>query len=84
MYCRSIFGSLTSTIQEALEAKGYIVRVNTAKPRIGSFVVTIQSEDPCSEDIRIVEFLDVPKPFTVLQQLDTRTVVDAIVAHSLD
>ena len=43
--------------------------VNAAKPRKGSFVVTLG-------DTRVIELLDMPRPFVTLKSMDVAAVVE--------
>jgi len=57
-----------------LKEAGYVVKINPEKPRKGSFVITVESEEN-----PLIELLDMPRPFKKLREFD----LDAALADLL-
>ena len=62
---RGAFKTRAAKLSKLLEDAGITVTINPSKPRKGSFVVTVESDqDP------LLELLDMPRPFNKLKALD--------------
>jgi hypothetical protein len=62
----------TAALKIALEEAGFTVVVNAQKPRVGCFVVTR------GDDEKVIELLNMPRPFVELRDLDLDEVIQTI------
>ncbi len=69
---RGVFKTRAGKVEKALKEAGFTVTINATKPRKGSFVITR------GDDEKVVELLDLPRPFTKLRNLDMDEVVKNI------
>ena len=60
-----MFKRRAAEVENFLVSKGFSVRVNTEKPRKGSFVVRIGEESK-----PVIELLALPRPFKKLREID--------------
>jgi len=65
-----VFKTKAGHAEKALKALGYQVKINETKPLKGSFVITVN-------DSKIVELLDLQRPFKALREMDVPEVVTA-------
>jgi hypothetical protein len=72
---RGVFKTRAGKVEKALKEAGFTVTINATKPRKGSFVIT-RGEGEEAE--KVVELLDLPRPFTKLRNLDMEEVVKQI------
>ncbi len=63
--CRGVFRTKAGKVIEAAKAAGFTVLVNEAKPRKGSFVVTLDGAPKPA-----IELLNLQRPFTKLRELN--------------
>ena len=55
------------------------ITINAEKPRKGSFVVTVFRSGDDDEGTKVIELLDLPRPFKKLKDLD----IDKVIADYL-
>ena len=65
-----MFRTRAAKVVKVLEAAGMKASVNAEKPRKGSFVVTIGGK-------KVIELLNMPRPFTKLRETDVEEIVQA-------
>jgi hypothetical protein len=65
-----VFRTRASKVLKVLEAAGVKAAVNPEKPRKGAFVVTVGGK-------KVIELLNMPRPFTKLREIDVDEVVSA-------
>ena len=72
--CKSwgAFKSRAAKVDKACSAAGLKVVINNEKPRKGAFVITVKGK-------KIIELLDMPRPFTKLKALDMDEVTEKVI-----
>lgn len=71
-----MFKTRATKLQSSLEDAGFKVTINPAKPRKGSFVVTIVKN---GNQNNFIELVNMQRPFTALKLLDMITVAEGII-----
>lgn len=66
-----MFKGRAAKVEAVLKAAGLKVTINAEKPRKGSFVVTLPGGK------KIIELLDMPRPFAKLKAMDVEEVTRA-------
>lgn len=68
---RGLFKRSAATVEKLFLSGGYVVTINSEKPRKGSFVVTVDGiNNP------VIEMLGLVRPFTKLRELDIVSVIN--------
>ena len=72
--CKSwgAFKSRAAKVDKACSVAGLKVVINNEKPRKGAFVITVKGK-------KIIELLDMPRPFTKLKALDMDEVTEKVI-----
>ena len=69
-----MFKNRAEKVAAVLKKAGLIAVINDVKPRKGAFCVTIGSK-------KVIELLDLPRPFTKLKSMDVEAVVSAAIQN---
>jgi len=67
-----VFKNRAEKVAAVLKKAGLPVVINAEKPRKGAFVVTVGGK-------KVIELLDMPRPFTKLKSMDVEAVVSAAI-----
>ena len=76
-YFRGAFKTRASKVEKLFTSSQPEVKVtiNADKPRKGSFVVTVFRDGNDTDGTKIIELLDLPRPFKKLKDLDIDKVI---------
>ena len=67
-----MFKNRAEKVAKVLKDAGYTVAINSEKPRKGSFVVTVGGK-------KVIELLEMPRPFSKLKAMDVEAVTAAAI-----
>jgi hypothetical protein len=82
-YYRGVFKTKASKVEKLFKAinSDISVSINAEKPRKGSFVVTLFRGDS-NDGEKVIELLDMARPFTKLKALDLDKIVEDCMSAS--